>query len=77
MKVLKDEYGAQKLGAAGFCLGAKFVCRLLAEGKGIDVGYIAHPSITTPEEVKGVAGALMIAAAGKSSSRSDDESVFE
>jgi dienelactone hydrolase len=65
IKALKEEYGVNKLGAAGFCLGAKYVCRLMAKGRGLDAGYIAHPSAVTSDEVKGVANALIIAAAGK------------
>ena len=65
IKALKEEYGVKKLGAAGFCLGAKYVCRLMADGQGINAGYIAHPSAVTGDEVKGVAGPLMIAAAGR------------
>ena len=64
MKAMREQYGVKKLGGAGFCLGGKYVCRLMAEGRGIDVGYIAHPSATTADEVKGVSGPLTIAAAG-------------
>jgi dienelactone hydrolase len=65
IKAMKEEYGVRKIGGSGYCLGAKYVCRLMAEGKGLDVGYLAHPSATTGDEVKGVAGPLAIAAAGK------------
>jgi dienelactone hydrolase len=36
--------GYKKIGAVGYCFGAKYVARFLAEGKGIDVGFVAHPS---------------------------------
>jgi len=40
---LKNE-GFTKIGSAGYCFGAKYVVRFMAEGKGINVGYCAHPS---------------------------------
>ena len=64
IKAMRDEYGVKKLGAVGYCLGGKYTCRFLSSGKGLDAGYIAHPSATSNDEVKGVAGPLTIAAAG-------------
>lgn len=63
IKAMKQEYGVKKLGAAGFCLGAKYVCRFMAKGKGLDAGYIAHPSLTSGDEVRGVDEPLTIAGA--------------
>lgn len=40
---LKGE-GYTKIGSTGYCFGAKYVARFLAKSKGIDVGYMAHPS---------------------------------
>jgi dienelactone hydrolase len=39
--------GYKKIGAVGYCFGAKYVCRFLA-GKGIDVAYCAHPVSSSP-----------------------------
>jgi dienelactone hydrolase len=36
--------GYTKIGSAGYCFGAKYVVRFMPEGKGIDVGFFAHPS---------------------------------
>lgn len=54
----------QKTAAAGFCFGGKYVARHLhpAEGK-IDVGFTAHPSFITREELNAINGPLAIAAA--------------
>lgn len=60
------EQGAKKIGAVGYCFGGKYVARFLAKGKGVDVGYTAHPSFVDEEEIKGMAGPLSIAAAGAS-----------
>jgi dienelactone hydrolase len=58
------EQGAKKIGAVGYCFGGKYVARFLAKGKGVDVGYTAHPSFVDEDEIKGMAGPLSIAAAG-------------
>ncbi|KAK5172194.1 uncharacterized protein LTR77_003832 [Saxophila tyrrhenica] len=63
IKAMREDYGVEKLGGVGYCLGAKYVCRFLAEGKGLDVGFIAHPTAVTSEEVRGLGGPLAIAAA--------------
>jgi len=41
VKYLKGK-GFKKIGAVGYCFGAKYVCRFL-NGRGVDVGYCAHP----------------------------------
>ena len=43
IKYLKEQ-GYERIGAVGYCFGAKYVVRFLKEGGGIDVGFIAHPS---------------------------------
>jgi dienelactone hydrolase len=60
------EQGAKKIGAVGYCFGGKYVARFLAKGKGVDVGYTAHPSFVDEDEIKGMTGPLSIAAAGMS-----------
>lgn len=54
--------GYKKIGALGYCFGAKYVCRFMA-GKGIDVGYVAHPSFVEEDELRAIKGPLSIAAA--------------
>jgi dienelactone hydrolase len=41
VKYLKDK-GVKKIGAVGYCFGAKYVARFL-NGRGVDAGYSAHP----------------------------------
>ena len=65
IKAMREEHGVKRLAGVGYCLGAKYVCRFMAEGKGIDAGYFAHPTAVQADEVKGVAGPLSIAAAGE------------
>jgi len=40
---MKTKYGYEKIGAVGYCFGAKYVIRHLRPDQ-IDVGYCAHPS---------------------------------
>ncbi|KAK3361383.1 dienelactone hydrolase [Lasiosphaeria ovina] len=61
IKTLKEQYGVKKLGAAGYCFGAKYVVRHYKDG--IDVGYLAHPSFVDEDELEGITGPLSIAAA--------------
>lgn len=64
---MKKDLGVKHIAAIGYCFGARYVARFAAKGKGIDVGYMAHPSFVSAEELKGVAAPLSIAAAGTSS----------
>jgi dienelactone hydrolase len=61
LKVMRD-LGCKKLGAAGYCFGAKYVVRYLQPGK-IDAGFCAHPSFVDNKELETVKGPLSIAAA--------------
>ncbi|RKF60807.1 Hydrolase tropI [Erysiphe neolycopersici] len=55
--------GFAKIGGVGYCFGAKYVTRYLASGKGLDVGYVAHPSFVTEEELANIKGPYSISAA--------------
>jgi dienelactone hydrolase len=57
------EQGFKKIGSVGYCFGAKYTVRFLAKGKGIDVGFLAHPSFVDEDELKAIEGPLSIAAA--------------
>ncbi|KAK2733725.1 hypothetical protein FQN57_001952 [Myotisia sp. PD_48] len=62
VKYIRENLGIKRIGAVGYCFGGKYVCRFLKDGK-IDVGYTAHPSFVSREELGGVAGPLAISAA--------------
>jgi len=64
LKEMKEKYGCKKIGAVGYCFGAKYVARFLKKGK-IDVGYSAHPSFVEEDELLGIEGPFSIAAAGE------------
>ncbi|POS83918.1 hypothetical protein EPUL_003877 [Erysiphe pulchra] len=55
--------GFTKIGGVGYCFGAKYVTRYLAPEKGLDVGYVAHPSYITEEELANIKGPFSISAA--------------
>ncbi|KAH6955832.1 Alpha/Beta hydrolase protein [Ilyonectria sp. MPI-CAGE-AT-0026] len=61
IKALKEDFGCTKIGAVGYCLGAKYAVRNFKHG--VDVGFIAHPSFVTEEELVSITGPLSIAAA--------------
>ncbi|KAL2193022.1 dienelactone hydrolase [Corynascus similis CBS 632.67] len=61
IKALKEEYGITKLGAVGYCFGAKYVVRHYKDG--INVGYVAHPSFVEEDELAAISGPLAISAA--------------
>ncbi|ROT43833.1 alpha/beta-hydrolase [Sodiomyces alkalinus F11] len=63
VRALKERYGVTKVGAVGYCFGAKYVVRHLNKTSGIDSGFFAHPSFVTQDELAGVQGPLSIAAA--------------
>ncbi|KAI0159311.1 dienelactone hydrolase [Pestalotiopsis sp. NC0098] len=58
---LREELGAKKIGAVGYCFGAKYVVRHLVSD--IDAGFIAHPSFVDEDELAAITKPLSIAAA--------------
>lgn len=64
IKELKGKLGVKRLGAAGYCFGAKYVVRFLKDNQ-IDVGYLAHPSFVDADELKAIKGPVSISAAGE------------
>ncbi|KAF8541201.1 Alpha/Beta hydrolase protein [Trichophaea hybrida] len=61
LKRIKTELKPDKIGAVGYCFGAKYVARLLVGD--IDAGFNAHPSFVTMEELAAIKGPMSIAAA--------------
>ncbi|KAL2862834.1 dienelactone hydrolase family protein [Aspergillus lucknowensis] len=61
---LRNKHGFKKIGAIGYCFGAKYVVRHLRPDLGkIDVGFVAHPSFVDEEELRAITGPLAISAA--------------
>ncbi|KAF3030959.1 acyl-CoA/sterol acyltransferase [Penicillium rubens] len=59
---MKTKMGCERVGAIGYCFGAKYAVRLLQPGF-CDVAYVAHPSFVDAEELQAIKGPLSIAAA--------------
>ncbi|OQD79555.1 hypothetical protein PENANT_c048G03635 [Penicillium antarcticum] len=62
LKEMKSNLGCKRVGAIGYCFGAKYAVRLLQPGL-CDVAYVAHPSFVEAEELQAIKGPLSIAAA--------------
>lgn len=62
---LRSDLGVEKIGALGYCFGGRYVSRFLAEGRGIDTGFIAHPSVLSNEEIAAIVNPISIAAGGE------------
>ncbi|KAH7027940.1 putative cytoplasm protein [Microdochium trichocladiopsis] len=58
---LKSEKGVTKIASAGYCFGAKPLARHVKDG--INVGFFAHPSFVSEDELKAFNVPLSIAAA--------------
>lgn len=63
IKELRVKLGVKRIGAVGYCFGAKYVVRFLKDGL-VDVGYIAHPTLVEAGELEAITGPLSIAAPG-------------
>ncbi|KAK1975007.1 dienelactone hydrolase [Colletotrichum cereale] len=63
IKYLREELGVQKIAVTGYCFGGRYSFRVLADGKGADVGFAAHPSLLTDDEIKAITGPASVAAA--------------
>jgi dienelactone hydrolase len=59
---MREDLGVESIGAVGYCFGGKYVPRFLKGSEGVDVGFIAHPSALTEQEIEAVGGPLSIAA---------------
>ncbi|KAF2873689.1 dienelactone hydrolase [Massariosphaeria phaeospora] len=62
LEYMHSELGVERVGAVGYCFGGKYVPRFMAHGKGIDVGFIAHPSRLEVAEIQAIRGPISIAA---------------
>ncbi|KAJ6134312.1 hypothetical protein N7523_000634 [Penicillium sp. IBT 18751x] len=59
---MKASLGCERIGAIGYCFGAKYAVRMLQPG-GCEVAYLAHPSFVENDELAAIKGPLSIAAA--------------
>lgn len=76
VKYLKEELGVSKVAVTGYCFGGRYAFRELAEGKGANVAFAAHPSLLTDDEIKAITGPASVAAA-RTSLSFPNASVFD
>ena len=62
---MRDELEVEKIGGVGYCFGGKYVPRFLTASGGIDIGFVAHPSVLTEAEITAIKKPLSIAAGSK------------
>lgn len=65
LSYLMDVLGIKKIAASGYCFGGRYAVRVLNGEDAVNVGFTAHPSLLTTEEVKTVQRPLGLANAGK------------
>lgn len=62
---MRDAMGVKKVVATGYCFGGRYTFRELAEGKGADAGFAAHPTLLEDGEIEAITGPVSVAAAGE------------
>ncbi|PSR90848.1 dienelactone hydrolase [Coniella lustricola] len=62
---MRNSYGCQRIGGVGYCFGGRYVARYLRSAAAckLDVGYTAHPTMMSADELASIQGPLSIAAA--------------
>ncbi|GKT40510.1 hydrolase tropI [Colletotrichum spaethianum] len=63
IKYLREKLGVDKIAVTGYCFGGRYSFRVLADGKGADIGFAAHPSLLTDDEINAITGPASVAAA--------------
>jgi dienelactone hydrolase len=62
---MRSQMAVQRIGGLGYCFGGKYVPRFLTASGGLDLGYIAHPSSLTEQEIGAMRKPISIAAGSK------------
>lgn len=63
---MRSELNVERIGGLGYCFGGKYVPRFLTSNGGLDLGYVAHPSSLTEQEIGGIRKGISIAAGSES-----------
>jgi len=61
LSTIRNTFHTTHVGATGYCFGGRYVARYLAPGKGVEVGFAAHPSGTQESEWEAVSGPISLA----------------
>lgn len=65
IRYIRDQLLFDRIAVTGYCFGGRYAFRFLAEGRGADIAFAAHPSFLQDNEVSAISGPASIAAAGK------------
>ncbi|KAI9170716.1 Hydrolase tropI [Paramyrothecium foliicola] len=63
IEYIRTKLRIKKIAVTGYCFGGRYAFRFLAEGKGADAGFAAHPSLLQDAEVLAIKGPASVAAA--------------
>ncbi|KAL6412939.1 dienelactone hydrolase [Ilyonectria robusta] len=63
IEYIRTKLGVKRVAVTGYCFGGRYAFRFLAEGRGVDVGFAAHPSLLQDDEVLAIKGPASVAAA--------------
>lgn len=63
IEYIRTKLGVKRVAVTGYCFGGRYAFRFLAEGRGVDVGFAAHPSLLQDDEVLAIRGPASVAAA--------------
>ncbi|KAK7718158.1 hypothetical protein SLS63_010543 [Diaporthe eres] len=65
LRYMRDQLLFDRIAVTGYCFGGRYAFRSLAEGRGGNIAFAAHPSFLQDDEVSAISGPASIAAAGK------------
>lgn len=65
IRYMRDQLLFDRVAVTGYCFGGRYAFRSLAEGRGGNIVFAAHPSFLQDDEVSGISGPASIAAAGE------------
>ncbi|RSL53761.1 hypothetical protein CEP51_014835 [Fusarium floridanum] len=63
IKFIHNKLKIDTIAVTGYCYGGRYAFRFLAEGKGADVGFAAHPTLLQTDEVLAIQGPASLATA--------------
>ncbi|KAL1600864.1 hypothetical protein SLS60_007252 [Paraconiothyrium brasiliense] len=63
IRYMRDQLQFDRIAVTGYCFGGRYAFRSLAEGRGGDIAFVAHPSYLQDDEVFAIGGPASIAAA--------------
>ncbi|KAH7326160.1 dienelactone hydrolase [Stachybotrys elegans] len=58
---IRTDLGVSKIAVTGYCFGGRYAFREIAEGKGADVAFTAHPSLVEESEIEAITKPISIA----------------